>query len=306
MKYLVRQAKVLVYFLLIFVIIYTLSLTITTPVLSPTMEINILGSTESESTDLENFVSYQLSSPSYDTKLRAAGYAVLNLHTDSILTKSHSDIPLPIASLTKLMTAWVTLKYGSLNDSYIVRSSDLEPTSPSLNLQVGDEIKVQDLLNAMLIGSNNDAAKALAGYIEQKTNLKFTNLMNQEAKNLKMNNSRYSNSIGFDSNTNYSSVDDIAILVQALLPTQIFEQTNRQSSYQFKSLSEHTYTTTATNKLIATYPDLHAIKTGFTNTALGSMVNLLTYHDQTYLLIVVGSSDREADTLELRNLVIKQ
>lgn len=306
MNYLIKGVKFTAATIVVFVCLFVISLTISMPVLSPTMEVNILGASKSESEELRNFVSYQLSNAPSDTKLQAAGYEVLNLSTGAIVIKNHGDIPLPIASLTKLMTAWVTLKHGSLSDIYVVQSGDLEGTSPSLNLRTGDEVKVEDLLKAMLIGSNNDAAKALAGYVSKKTDLKFVDLMNQEAKSIGMISSRYNNPIGFDSNTNYSSAEDIALLVQALLPSNVFEQTSKKSSYSFESLQGRSFTTTATNKLIDKYSDLYAIKTGFTNTALGSMVNLVKHNDQTYLLIVIGSPDREADTLELRNLVINR
>lgn len=304
MNYVIGQVKLLACFLLTIIIIYTLSFSVAVPALSPTMDVNVLGTSEVGDYQLENFISYQTPEKPYDKNLLAAGYGIINLTEQRIILKNHSDIPLPIASLTKLMTAWVTLKYGSLQDSYTIKATDIESTKPSLNLTVGDQVLVQDLINAMLIGSNNDSAKALAGYVEEKTNFKFTDLMNQEATKLGMKNSRYSNPIGFDSNTNYSSVEDISLLVKALIPTNVFEATSRRTAYSFTSISGKSYNTTATNKLIEKYPDLSAIKTGFTNTALGSMVNLLKYNDQTYLLIVIGSPDREADTLELRNLVI--
>lgn len=306
MNYITQQVKFLACFLLAILITYLLSFSVAMPVLSPTMEVNVLGTSEVQDYQLENFISYQTPEQTYDKNVLAAGYGIINLTGQKTVLKSHSDIPLPIASLTKLMTAWVTLKYGSLQDSYTIQSTDIESTKPSLNLTPGDEVLVKDLMNAMLIGSNNDSAKALAGYIEEKTNLKFTDLMNREASRLEMKNSRYSNPIGFDSNTNYSSVEDISILVNALIPTNIFDSTSRKSTYEFTSISGKSYSTTATNKLIDKYPDLSAIKTGFTNTALGSMVNLLKFQDQTYLLIVIGSPNREADTLELRNLVINQ
>jgi serine-type D-Ala-D-Ala carboxypeptidase (penicillin-binding protein 5/6) len=304
MNHVILLAKYFTTSLVVFICLYVISLGIALPVLSPTTEVSILGASQSETEELRNFVSYQIPANQNDTKLQAAGYEILDISDGSILIKDHTDIPLPIASLTKLMTAWVTLKYGSLNDAYIVQASDIESISPSLNLKVGDEVKVKDLLNAMLIGSNNDSAKALAGYVSKKTNQKFVDLMNQEAKTLGMKSSRYNNPIGFDSNTNYSSVDDIALLVEALLPTGVFDQTSKEANYSFESLSGKVFTTSATNKLIDKYPDLYAIKTGFTNTALGSMVNLLKHNDRTYLLIVIGSPDRETDTLELRNLVI--
>ncbi len=306
MKYLIYQTKLFVTLLVAIFLFYNFSFSVAKPIFAPTMEVNVLGEIDKAQVESANFVSYQIPAEAYNSKVKAAGYGAYNLASGDIITKDHTDIPLPVASLTKLMTAWVVLKFGSLDDTYIINSKDIESTKPALNLKIGDEVLVKDLLFAMLIGSNNDSATSLSGYIEQKTKSKFTDLMNDQAIQLGMVSSRYSNPIGFDSSTNYSSVDDTYKLVQKLLDTNVFENTSRRTSYLFESVNKVSYQSIATNKLIAKYPDLYAVKTGYTNTALGSMVNILEYNNEKYLLIVIGSPDRETDTLELRNLVINQ
>ncbi len=303
MKHSVTVLRYLTTDIVVFVLCFLVSFTISSAVLAPTTEVSILGASQSENEALQNFTNYQVEAPPDKNTIQATSYKVINLTSGSILTKSHADIPLPIASLTKLMTAWVTMHYGNLNDEYTITAHDIEATSPSLNLKVGDTVAVKDLMLAMLIGSTNDAALSLSGYIEQKTGNDFASLMNKEAKSLNMSSSRYSNPMGFDSNTNYSSADDIELLVKKLLATNIFEQTSKETSYQFQAKNGSILKTTATNKLIGKYEDLYAIKTGFTNTALGSMVTIIKHNNDSYLIIVIGSPNREADTLELRNLV---
>ena len=64
------------------------------------------------------------------------------------------------------------------------------------------------------------------------------------------------------------------------------------------------YKISATNQLLEKYPDLEAIKTGYTEQAQGSMINLLKTPNTNYLIIVLGSPNREADTLKLREIIL--
>lgn len=238
-------------------------------------------------------------------EIKAGSYMVVDLADDKILFSRRADSPLLVASLTKLMTAWIVLNYGNMSDQYTVTAQDGKAFSPSLKLVPGDKVMVADLFNAMLIGSANDAAAALARYIEMKQPQTFIELMNQESKKLNMKDTRFSNPNGFDSETNYSSSNDLRILATKLLEKSVFDVTNRATGYTFSGELKMTYQINATNILVKQYPDLRAIKTGFTEEAQGSMINILRHNNQNYLLIVIGSPDREGDTLLLRKKVLE-
>lgn len=276
------------------------------PVFAPVKSVKILGANSWENSQIQEMQSYTLDDQINPPDIKSTSYLVKNLTTDQILYKKYSHNPLPIASLTKLMTAWVVLKHGSLDDTYTITNSDTENISPVLGLRIGDTVKVNDLVHALLIGSANDSAMALGGYIKSKTGKDISTLMNAEAKNLGLSDSRYQNPIGFDSDNNYSSAEDVALLVKKLKETGIFVTTQRANSYSFKSAEGKPYEISATNKLIAKYNDLNAVKTGFTNLALGSMVTTLTLNGEEYLIVVIGSSDREGDTLLFRKLILEK
>lgn len=297
--------KIIVGILATIPLVYVATFSVASPSLAPTKEIKILGASSEEENQLKGFANFELSDQIDTNDIEATSYYVENLSNNSVVTKKYSKNPLPIASLTKLMTAWVTHQYGSFNDEYTITSNDTESISPSLGLVVGDRVKVNDLINSLLIGSANDAAVALGGYLESKERKPVQDLMNQEIINLGLSNSRFQNPIGLDSISNYASAEDIAILVKKLEPTGIFEETSKAQQYNFKSLLNNSYSVSATNKLITKYQNLYAIKTGFTNTALGSMVNILQKDDQRYLIIVIGSPDREGDTVKLMNKVLE-
>lgn len=284
---------------------YFATVLIIRPAFAPTADIKILGASITEQEAIDNFVSFDISEQT-DLDVRAASFLVSDLTSGQIILGKQFDSSLPIASLTKLMTVWTVLQHTEPEEVVTVPNTQFETTSPSLGLTVGDKIKVKDLVKSTLVGSCNDAASVLADYVSRKVNLPFDELMNQEAQNLGMKHSRFSNPMGFDSAANYSSAKDLLILVQKLNETRIFNSTSRAQSYTFQSELGKNYRTNATNKLITQYENIFAIKTGFTNLSLGSMITIVKTTDHQYLLIVIGSPDREGDTLKLRQQVMSR
>ncbi|HMR55293.1 MAG TPA: serine hydrolase [Candidatus Doudnabacteria bacterium] len=302
MKKLLKRIAILSLFGTVF---YFGAVGIIRPALAPTADIQILGASVSEQESIDNFVSFELPEET-DLGVRAASFMVSDLESGQIISGKQLDSSLPVASLTKLMTVWTVLKHTDPEEIVTIPDTRFETTSPSLGLSVGDKVKVKDLVTSALVGSSNDAASVLAYYVSEKVDLPFGELMNQEANNLGMKNSRFSNPMGFDSAANYSSAKDLLILVQKLYERNIFDSTSRAQSYSFQSELGKNYQTSATNKLISQFENIFAIKTGFTNLALGSMINIVKTNDQNYLIIVIGSPDREGDTLKLRQEVMSR
>lgn len=287
------------------VIFYLAAAAIALPALAPTADIKILGATTSEQEQLDNLVSFAISEADTNS-LTAASYLVEDLATGQIIAGQHLEAALPVASLTKLMTIWTVLQHTDVDEVVTVPAYDLTSINPSLGLKAGDKVYVRDLMLSALIGSGNDAANLLGQYVSNKVNLPFGELMNQEAINLGMKYSRFSNPMGFDSVANYSSARDLSILVKRLRTTGLLEEAKHARQYSFTSLQGQNYSINATNKLVGQYPDLQAVKTGFTNLALGGMINILETPRTEYLLIVIGSKDRESDTLQLRRQVLSR
>ena len=141
--------------------------------------------------------------------ISAKAILAYDAQTAEILAEKNSQLQLPIASLTKLLTAWVVYQHGNLNDIVETKTAAGIDVKPVLNLQVDDKVKVLDLFNAMLVGSCNDAAEILADYTALKTSQNFVELMNQAARDLGMSDSRFSNPLGFDYKANYSTAADL-------------------------------------------------------------------------------------------------
>jgi serine-type D-Ala-D-Ala carboxypeptidase (penicillin-binding protein 5/6) len=244
-----------------------------------------------------------LQKPLFIDSIRAKSFLVYDLKTHATLAEKNSTLQLPIASLTKLMTAFVVYKSLGLEGLVEIKAKDRVGTSPELNLIEGDIISVKDLFAAMLIGSENDAALTLSHYTESTLGTKFISIMNDEAKQLHMNDSQFSNPLGFDSINNFSTAADLQKLVDATQSLRAFSLYGRNTQYHFSGSLNQVYYSRATNKLIAKDPEITGIKTGYTEGAGGAMIVKATRNDNNIIIIVLGSQNRENDTEKLKNMV---
>lgn len=243
-----------------------------------------------------------LNNPDLST-VNARSFLVFDLATGQTLLEKNSSQKLAIASLTKLMTGLVAYNNSSLNGAFTVSAKDRLNIRPALGLALGDEVSALDIFNSMLIGSCNDASLALARYVSQATGKDFMDLMNSQAKILGMENSEFSNPMGFDSDGNYSTAEDLKLLISAVEKLSAFTDLGRRVSYQFTGSLGKIYYTSATNILIKNHPDIQAIKTGFTNEANGAMVTKINIGSHQIIILVLDSQSRESDTLKLKEAV---
>ncbi len=245
----------------------------------------------------------QASEPDFKA-VTAKSFIVFDLASGAELAFRKPEEKLYIASLTKLLTGLVAYQNLDLNQQLEINFSDKLNVPPVLNLAVGDKVKALDVFSAMLVGSVNDAALTLANHTEQATGKKFTDLMNAQARILGMQKSNFSNPTGFDSQYNYSTAKDLKNLIEITQRLAVFKNLGRRNSYSFSGESRSNYSTQATNKLIEQYPDLSAIKTGYTKGAGGAMATKLDYKGHEIVILVLDSKDREEDTLRIRQAVI--
>lgn len=234
------------------------------------------------------------------SNIKAHSFLVFELTTGQDLLAKDDGQKLAIASLTKLMTGLVAYNNMNLNTNLVVTNKDTLDVNPSLGLEPGDSVLALDVFNAMLIGSNNDAALTLANHTAEAN---FVGLMNQEAGVLGMANTSYANPLGFDNSDNYSTADDLKLLITETQKLSAFTDLGRRTNYKFTGSLGKTYSTVTTNTLLKDHPDIAAIKTGFTAGANGAMATKIQIGSHEIVILVLDSGDREGDTLKLKNLV---
>ncbi len=231
--------------------------------------------------------------------VKAKAFLVYDPVVQTILYQKNIDDQVAIASLTKFMTAIVASEDPSFKESITITQEDVLKVSPYLGLVPGDKVNPEDLLKAMLLGSANDAALTLANHFPNK--IDFVLKMNAKAKELGMENTHFSNPVGFDSEANYSTAKDLRKLVNYGIDILPYDQIwSQQASYSFESLLGKTYKIKNSNDLVFEYKNIKSIKTGYTAKAQGNMiVEAVNDNGNKVIAIVLGTPDRNDSTLEV-------
>ncbi len=238
--------------------------------------------------------------------LTAKSAVVFDLNSGTILYSKNLDGKLPIASLTKLMTALVVVEKTEMDDVVTIRKEDLLGIGNTVGLIEGEKIKVRDLLKAMLIPSGNDAALSLASYVAG-TPEKFSELMNEKAKQLNLVATRFSNPAGWDywaTQENFSnSLDLMKITQEFITHEELLEIVKIKESVVTSVDGKYAHRLKSTNQLLLDDPKVEGIKTGFTSKALGNLVTLYNQDSNHVLTIVLNSDNREEDSRKLLDWV---
>lgn len=138
------------------------------------------------------------------------------------------------ASITKIVTAILALKYGNMEDEITITEADLnlEDGSQMSGIQAGDKTTMEELFHVLMIYSGNDAAMAIArhvgGSVEQ-----FVEMMNEEAKNLGATGTHFANPSGLHDENHYTTAYDIYLFLQEALQYEKFVDTMQNGSYTF-------------------------------------------------------------------------
>lgn len=148
---------------------------------------------------------------------------LFNLDTNEVLYSKNARQALPVASLTKLMTALLVLESGSMNET-VVAGEEVNITEYNAwlcHFQPGDVLSVEDLMYATLIYSGNDAAAALAAYVGETVE-DFVSRMNEKAEELGAGDTHFANPHGLDAEGHYSSLYDMYLIFRQCMQHKQF------------------------------------------------------------------------------------
>jgi len=206
------------------------------------------------------------------------------------LLEKSADIPRPIASIAKLMTALVIMESHKPNEVVTIGELPaLGPEDQKLNLTKGEEITVGELLKAILIYSANDAANALAIYDSGSID-KFAEKMNEKAKLWDMNNSSFYEPSGLSSK-NTSTPNDLVKLAGVLSNNDTFKKITSKASAKITNQDGKTYNLTTTNKILGS-GGVVGMKTGYTLEAGQCLITSVERNGQRIITVVLNSPDR--------------
>lgn len=236
--------------------------------------------------------------------LAANAWLLLDHGTGQVLTAHNPDQRVEPASLTKLMTAYVTfsaLKAGKirLDQEVAVSEAAWRMIGSRMFIEPRRQVTVEQLIHGMIIQSGNDACVALAELIAGSEEA-FAHLMNEEAHRLGMRNTRFANSSGLPDDNLYTTAGDLALLASALIR-------DYPEFYPLYSKKEYTYngiTQPNRNRLLWLDASVDGMKTGYTKAAGYCLVSTAQRGPRRLISIVLGAeseSVRAQESLKLLN-----
>ena len=224
-----------------------------------------------------------------------AAYA-LDLTSNTPLYKKNEHDNLPIASLTKLMTAYIILEEEELDSVVTVSTNAAQTEGSQIWLAAGETIEVESLLYGLLIQSGNDCAVALAEF-NAGSEVIFINKMNQKARLLGLTETYFTSASGLD-DQGYSTTQDLARLSMYLLKNDcIREITSLPEATITGTFGYPTHELTSTNELLGSYLNVKGLKTGKTPAAGECLITVAENHaGHEILTVILGSDDRFGET----------
>lgn len=232
-------------------------------------------------------------------QLTAQAWVLYDATNDVVLAEQDARDARPMASVTKVMTALVVRDEAQLDQRTRISETAAAIGESEIGLAPGEVWEVEELLEAMLIRSGNDAAVALAELVGGSV-AGFADLMNAKAEDLGLEASHFVNPHGLDDPDHYASAMDLVVLADALLEDPILSRIVRTRLIRFKPdpLGVERKAKN-TNRLLGVFPGVVGMKTGFTGRAGRVLISVLERNDRTFIGVVMASEDHFADSREL-------
>jgi D-alanyl-D-alanine carboxypeptidase (penicillin-binding protein 5/6) len=236
--------------------------------------------------------------------LAAKSWLLVEIGSNQILTTEKPDERLEPASLTKLMTAYLTFaalhkKTLALEQPLPVSEKAWRTGGSKMFVRVDTQVPVEDLIKGMIVQSGNDACVTLAeGIAGSEEN--FAQMMNREAKRLGMNASSFRNSTGLPDPEHYTTARDLSLLASALI--RDFPEEYKK----YYSMKEYTYnkiTQPNRNRLLYIDPTVDGVKTGHTEAAGYCLISSALRDKRRLLSVVLGTTSDSARASESQKLL---
>jgi D-alanyl-D-alanine carboxypeptidase (penicillin-binding protein 5/6) len=234
--------------------------------------------------------------------LTAKSALIVNADSQVVVFSKNPELRFSMASTTKIMTALVALDYYKDNSVLTIQTFHVE--GAGLGLQIGDQFFFEDLMYAMLLPSANDAAVAIADNYPGGKDA-FVAKMNEKAQQLHLSDTHFSDPTGLEDDGDYTTVTDMAHLAAyAIQNAQFSKVTGTRQKVITNITKTRRYELANLNKLLGEN-GITGIKTGTTEGAGEVLVTSLVAGGHTYIIVVMNSTDRFADTGVLLNFIAK-
>lgn len=235
----------------------------------------------------------------YEPQISAESAIIIENNSKGILYEKNPTLRFSMASTTKIMTALVALEEFHPDDILTIQRSNVEGTA--LGLTIGEQMTLRSLLYALLLPSANDAAYAIADNYPGGVKA-FVAKMNQKAKDFHLQNTGYGDPAGLNDDEDFTTVTDLARLTSHALQQPLLAKMVSTKEIIITNTEGKVYEVENLNELLGV-DGVTGFKTGQTMGAGGVLVTTVLKDNRTYILVVMKSVDRFADTRMLLTLI---
>ena len=241
--------------------------------------------------------------PAASLQIKSKAAILKNVNTGQILFSKNADKPIPPASITKVLTLYLVFE---AMDEGKVHPADRVPISRQasstrgsrMHVGAGERIELDELIKGTAVVSGNDAAVALAEYVDGDIPT-FVHHMNAKARELGMSHSRFRNPHGLPAKGQFTTARDILTLSEEYLrhfPESL--HIHSMTSYTFQDVTQRNR-----NRLLGVCPEVDGLKTGFTRASGYNIVVTAQRDGMRLIAVVMGAKSPKARTAEAKKLI---
>lgn len=196
-----------------------------------------------------------------------------------------------VASISKIMTAICAIENADIDKTITVGDEVLKSYGSGIYVQIGEKIKIKDLLYGLMMRSGNDAALVIAKNTSGDVS-DFVFLMNKMAKKIGMKDTKFNNPSGLDEDDdgNLSSSYDMALLMSYAMKNKDFRKIVSTKEYTLKT-NKNVYKWKNKNKLLYSYKNITGGKTGFTKKAKRTLVTSASRDNMNLVVVTIDDGD---------------
>lgn len=237
--------------------------------------------------------SYCFASAEQEVSVSASSAILIEAEGLNVLYEKNSEKRMPMASITKIMTALVALETGDTDSVVCIPKAAVGTEGSSIYLKLGEELSLIDLLYALMLESANDSAVAIAVSVAGSVD-SFVEMMNDKAEELGLENTHFTNPHGLSDDEHYTSAYDFAVLTAYALKNKKFSEivsTKRYCSHNRVFINH--------NKLLRIYEGCIGVKTGFTKASGRCLVSAAERDGLRLVAVTLNAPDDWNDHMKM-------
>lgn len=252
---------------------------------------------------MQNILSFKANAQPKNIYVDARSAIAIDSKSKCVLYEKNSDMLIPIASTTKIVTTLVALKYGDLDRKVEISDRAANIHGSQAGYKKDEIVSLRELLYGLMLRSGNDAAIAIAegmcGSVDE-----FLKLMNEYAVQIGALNSHFESPHGLDSQNHYSTAYDLAIITAKAKENELF---NKIVSVKDVDAKEYGFTKSYhnINKILYQIPNANGVKTGYTGGAGKCLVTSVENGEDDIIVVVLNCSNRWNETKKIYDHVKK-